>query len=113
MNLKITNCWRIAVAVMAAVFSIQTLQAAPYASGVVNNSGTINFILNEGGGNVYVVFEDGTTNFMGVLAQRRQQFLLWALTPVMPFMSLRLETARQRKSARIRINSRFGIRPVA
>ena len=76
MNLKITNCWRIAVAVMAAVFSIQTLQASPFASGVVNNSGTISFILNEGGGNVYVVFEDGTTNTMGVLGKGAQSFTL-------------------------------------
>ncbi len=76
MNLKITNCWRIAVAVMAAVFSIQTLQAAPYASGIVNNSGTINFVLNESGGNVYVVFEDGTTNCMGVLGKGSQSFAL-------------------------------------
>jgi hypothetical protein len=76
MNLKITNCWRITVAVMAAVFSIQTLQASPFASGVVNNSGTINFILNEGGGNVYVVFEDGTTNTMGVLGKGAQSFTL-------------------------------------
>jgi Immunoglobulin I-set domain len=80
MNLKITNCWRITVAVMAAVFSIQTLQAAPYASGVFNNAGTINFILNEGGGNVYVVFEDGTTNFMGVCPQGGTNFLLGAHT---------------------------------
>lgn len=80
MNLKITNCWRIIVAVMAAVFSIQTLQAAPYASGVVNNSGTINFILNEGDGNVYVVFEDGTTNFMGVCPKGGTNFLLGAHT---------------------------------
>ena len=76
MNLKITNCWRIAVALMATVFSIQTLQASPFASGVVNNSGTINFILNEGGGNVYVVFEDGTTNTMGVLGKGAQSFTL-------------------------------------
>ena len=76
MNLKITNCWRVAVAVMAALFSIQTLQAAPFASGIVNNSGTINFVLNESGGNVYVVFEDGTTNTMGVLGKGAQSFAL-------------------------------------
>jgi hypothetical protein len=69
-----------AVAVLAAAFSIQTLQATPYASGIVNNSGTINFILNEGGGTVYVVFEDGTTNLMGVLPQGGTNFLLGAHT---------------------------------
>jgi Immunoglobulin I-set domain len=80
MNLKITNCWRIVVAVMAAVFSIQTLQASPFASGVVNNSGTISFILNEDGGNVYVVFENGVTNAMGVLAKGAQSFALGSHT---------------------------------
>ena len=74
--LKIAYRLCIAAAVLAAAFSIQTLQASPFASGVVNNSGTINFILNEGGGNVYVVFENGTTNSMGVLAKGAQSFSL-------------------------------------
>ena len=45
-----------------------TAQAHPYASGITNNSGTIQFILNESGGNVTVVYEDGSTNafFNGV-----------------------------------------------
>jgi hypothetical protein len=70
----------IAVAVLVAAFCVQTLQASPYASGIVNNSGTINFVLNEGGGTVYVVFEDGTTNLMGVLPQGGTNFLLGAHT---------------------------------
>lgn len=36
--------------------------ASPYASGVTNVSGTVSFYLNEGGGNVTVTYEDGTTN---------------------------------------------------
>src|SRR5207245_6719816 len=52
------------------------VQAHPYASGVTNDNGTIRFILNEGGGDVYVVFEDNTTNTMGVLAKGPQSFAL-------------------------------------
>jgi hypothetical protein len=78
--LKIAYRLCIAAAVLATAFSIQTLQASPFASGVVNNSGTINFTLNEGGGNVYVVFEDGTTNLMGVLPQGGTNFLLGSHT---------------------------------
>jgi len=37
-------------------------QASPYASCLSNNAGNISFILNEGGGNVTVTYEDGTTN---------------------------------------------------
>jgi len=37
-------------------------QASPYASCLSNNAGTISFILNEGGGNVTVTYEDGSTN---------------------------------------------------
>ena len=43
---KVVYRWCMAVAVLATVFSIQTLQAHPYASGVTNVSGNINFILN-------------------------------------------------------------------
>jgi hypothetical protein len=47
--------------------SLATLQSYghPYASGVTNNNGTIQFILNEPADNVYVVFNDGTTNVLG------------------------------------------------
>jgi hypothetical protein len=77
---KIVNRWCLAVALVAAVFSIQSLQASPFASGITNKSGTINFILNEGGGTVYVVFEDGTTNSMGVLNKGVQSFVLGSHT---------------------------------
>ena len=56
--------------------SIPQLRAHPYASGVTNNNGTIQFVLNEGGGNVDVVFEDGSTNAMGVLGKGAQSFAL-------------------------------------
>ncbi|MEI9961822.1 MAG: hypothetical protein WDM76_12025 [Limisphaerales bacterium] len=46
----------------AGVFLPLCLQAAPYASGVTNDNGTVSFILNESGGNVVVTYEDGTTN---------------------------------------------------
>jgi Immunoglobulin I-set domain len=65
------------LAVAATAFSLATpVKAHPYASAVINNSGTIQFILNEGGGTVNVVFEDGTTNVMGVLGKGAQSFVL-------------------------------------
>ena len=62
---------------MAASLSVQ---AHPYASGVTNNNGTVQFILNEGGGTVEVVFEDNTTNSLGVLAKGPQSFALGSHT---------------------------------
>lgn len=38
------------------------VKASPYASGVTNNNGTIQFYLNESGGSVTVTYEDGSTN---------------------------------------------------
>ncbi len=62
----------IAAAVLATAFSIQTLEASPYASELNYDSGagTVSFYLNEDGGNVTVKYEDGTTNatFDGVSA---------------------------------------------
>ena len=78
--LNILNRWCLAVAIMVAAFSIQGLKASPFASSIVNNAGTINFVLNEGGGNVYVVFEDGSTNLMGVLPSGGTNFLLGSHT---------------------------------
>ena len=52
------------------------VQAHPYASGVTNNNGTIQFILNEGGATVYAVFEDNSTNSLGVLGKGSQSFPL-------------------------------------
>jgi len=62
-----------------AVLSLTGLvaNAHPYASGVTNDNGTIRFVLNEGGGTVYVVFEDGTTNnSFGVLPKGSTNFSL-------------------------------------
>lgn len=46
----------------ALLIGAATASATPYASCVVNNSGTIQFYLNESGGNVTVTYEDGSTN---------------------------------------------------
>ena len=59
---KIVSVLRMAVAVLATAFFVQTLHAAPYASGVTNSGGTVSFILNESGGNVTVTYQDGSTN---------------------------------------------------
>ena len=45
-----------------AVLTAPALKATPYASEVTNNAGTIQFYLNESGGNVTVTYEDGSTN---------------------------------------------------
>lgn len=44
------------------------VKATPYASEITNNNGTIQFYINESGGNVTVTYEDGSTNenFNGV-----------------------------------------------
>lgn len=49
-------------AVMAAAVTPLSLRATPYASCLTNNAGTIQFYLNESGGNVVVTYEDGSTN---------------------------------------------------
>ena len=49
-------------AVAVAMLGPQTAQANPFASCITNNNGTIQFYVNEGGGTVTVVFDDGTTN---------------------------------------------------
>src|SRR5215469_18916787 len=41
---------------------VPTIKATPYASCITNNSGTIQFYLNENGGTVVVTYEDGSTN---------------------------------------------------
>jgi len=48
-----------------ALFLSKSAQATPYASGVTNNNGTIQFYLNEPAdtNGLWVVFNDGTTNF--------------------------------------------------
>jgi hypothetical protein len=58
----------------------QMAKAHPYASGITNNNGTIQFTLNEDGGTVSVVFEDNSTNSLGVLGEGPQSFSLGAHT---------------------------------
>jgi len=69
-----------ALTVLAAMLSMLVAQAHPYASGVTNNAGTVSFIINEGGATVDVVFEDNTTNHMGVLPRGISSFNLAAHT---------------------------------
>ena len=56
--------WKLplAAACMAGVLAAQNVTAAPYASGITNNSGNIYFTLNESGGTVTVTYEDSSTN---------------------------------------------------
>src|ERR1051326_4968108 len=69
------------LAAVAICFSSRMVKAHPYACGVTNDNGTIRFFLNEGGGTVYVVFEDGTTNNnFGVLPRGATNFSLGAHT---------------------------------
>ncbi|HEV2453344.1 MAG TPA: Calx-beta domain-containing protein [Verrucomicrobiae bacterium] len=49
-------------AVVLSAITAQMVKAAPYASCITNNNGTIQFYLNESGGNVVVTYEDGSTN---------------------------------------------------
>ncbi len=61
--MKIHCRWLLPIA--AASFLISTasvVKATPYASCITNNNGTIQFYLNESGGNVTVTYEDGSTN---------------------------------------------------
>jgi hypothetical protein len=53
---------RLALALAATALAGQLAHATPYASGITNNAGNISFVLNEGGGNVTVTYDDGTTN---------------------------------------------------
>src|ERR1017187_6161684 len=85
--LKIAYRFCIAAAVLAAAFYVQTLKAAPYASCIVNNAGTIQFYLNESGGNVTVTYEDSSVdpNYNGTttglnLASGMHSFALGAHT---------------------------------
>ncbi len=51
------------LALAVTALSSQVVHATPYASSITNlGSGTIQFYLNEGGGNVTIKFEDGSTN---------------------------------------------------
>ncbi|MGH7940213.1 MAG: hypothetical protein ACREE6_14275 [Limisphaerales bacterium] len=50
------------VAIALLGLMVQKAKATPYASGITNNNGTIQFYINESGGNVTVTYEDGSTN---------------------------------------------------
>src|ERR1035441_1766041 len=58
----------------------QVALAHPYASGVTNNSSTIQFIMNEAGATVSVTFDDASTTALGVLAKSSNCFALGAHT---------------------------------
>src|SRR5689334_517245 len=69
------------IAVAGAILSsVPFATASPYASGITNNAGTVKFVMNEAGATVNVVFEDNTTNAMGVLPKGATNFLLGAHT---------------------------------
>ncbi len=53
---------KFALTATAIGLSLGAALANPYASAITNDNGTIRFYLNESGGNVTVVYEDGTTN---------------------------------------------------
>ena len=77
-NIRIINRLVSLTAVLAAaVFWPQVSQAHPYASGVTNNGGTIQFILNENADNVGVSFDLGAaTNNLGPLTSGLNSFPL-------------------------------------
>lgn len=57
---KIRMTLRLAAAVLATAFSMQPLQAAPYATSLTNNAGVISFRLNESANAVAVIFTNLT-----------------------------------------------------
>lgn len=64
-HMKIHRRCLLPIAIAATGFLALTapqVKATPYASCVTNNNGTIQFYLNESGGNVTVTYEDGSTN---------------------------------------------------
>jgi hypothetical protein len=69
---------KLALFLTLAVLSLTGLvaNAHPYASGITgtNGAGVVSFIMNEAGANVDVVFDDGTTNHMGVLPKGGTNF---------------------------------------
>ncbi|HEY3863906.1 MAG TPA: hypothetical protein VGO59_18680 [Verrucomicrobiae bacterium] len=65
----------------AALFSALSVSAHPYASGVTNNHGTVQFILNENSSSVAVTFNNGAaTNKMGALLKGSNGFSLGSYT---------------------------------
>src|SRR4029077_3557492 len=75
-SLPLTRKLALFLALAALFLSGLVAQAHPYASGITgtNGAGVVRFIMNEAGANVDVVFEDGTTNHMGVLPSGSTNF---------------------------------------
>lgn len=76
-----------ALVLTASVLNTQVAKAMPYASCITNNNGTIQFYLNESGGNVTVSYEDNSkaANFNGtttglVVTNGQQSFALGSHT---------------------------------
>jgi hypothetical protein len=70
------------LALSAMLLSSFVAQAHPYASGVTgtNGAGVVSFVVNEAGATVYIVFDDNTTNFLGVLPKGATNFNLGSHT---------------------------------
>lgn len=66
---------------LAAIALAPAAQAVPYASGVINNAGTVSFILNESADNVTVLLDGGPGSLnLGALAAGSHSFALGAAT---------------------------------
>jgi len=70
------------LAIAAFFFTGLVAQAHPFASGITgtNGAGGVSFVMNEAGATVDVVFEDNTTNHMGILPKGPANFNLGAHT---------------------------------
>jgi hypothetical protein len=80
-NLITNSVFRVAAVALALTGFMCDTQATPYASGIINNAGTVSFILNENADDVKVLFDNGTsTNDLGALAKGVQSFNLGAST---------------------------------
>src|SRR5882672_233953 len=72
---------KVVILMVTAAFFAQQAGAAPYASHLTNNAGTIQFYLNENADNAYVLFDNNTvSNNLGALTRGLQTFALGAHT---------------------------------
>src|SRR5258706_1891235 len=77
----VSTLGRMVYPTISAVLIAGRVGAAPYASHVTNNAGTIQFILNENSDNAYVLFDSGSvSNNLGALTRGPQSFALGAHT---------------------------------
>jgi hypothetical protein len=81
------NRFAFALAATAFALTVRIAYATPYASAITNNNGTVLFYLNESGATVYVVFEDGSTNSLGIVNAGPSTFGLGAHTSYQIFCS--------------------------